>query len=145
MENWFGYHAAEIYPGLIGALNYGVPNASTALNALLSYTEVATWGETLTMGWELGRRSQWAITTSYGITPPSASPGTGTTPSPTPTPSPPPSLTGDVNNDCIVNSLDWSIMNSKWFTSDSTADLNKDGIVNTLDWSIMNSNWFKTC
>ena len=53
-------------------------------------------------------------------------------------------LQGDLNNDGIVNSLDWSIMNSKWFTSDSTADINKDGIVNSLDWSIMNANWFKT-
>ena len=53
-------------------------------------------------------------------------------------------LQGDLNGDHIVNSLDWSIMNSKWFTSDATADINKDGIVNTLDWSIMNSNWFKT-
>jgi hypothetical protein len=61
---------------------------------------------------------------------------------------PPPNPTlvsGDLNNDCIVNSLDWSIMNSKWFTSDATVDLNHDGIVNTLDWSIMNANWFKSC
>ena len=57
---------------------------------------------------------------------------------------PPSTLAGDLNKDGIVNSLDWSIMNSKWFTSDATADLNHDGVVNSLDWSIMNSNWFKT-
>jgi hypothetical protein len=61
--------------------------------------------------------------------------------------SPPPpttTLKGDLNNDRIVNSLDWSIMNSRWFTSDSTADLNTDGIVNSLDFSIMNGNWLKS-
>lgn len=62
----------------------------------------------------------------------------------TPTPIPAGTLKGDLNNDRIVNSLDWSIMNSKWFTSDSTADLNTDGIINSLDFSIMNGNWLKT-
>lgn len=60
-------------------------------------------------------------------------------------PPPPPSgLKGDLNKDGIVNSLDWSIMNSKWFTNDSVTDLNHDGIVNSLDFSIMNGNWLKT-
>jgi hypothetical protein len=59
--------------------------------------------------------------------------------SPTPTPIP-----GDLNADGTVNSLDWSIMNSKWFSNDTVADLNKDGIVNSLDFSIMNSNWGRT-
>lgn len=70
-----------------------------------------------------------------------------TTPSPSPTPTPLPSpatLKGDLNNDHIVNSLDWSTMNSKWFSSDATADLNADGIVNSLDFSIMNGNWLKS-
>ncbi|OHA89224.1 MAG: hypothetical protein A3C70_00020 [Candidatus Zambryskibacteria bacterium RIFCSPHIGHO2_02_FULL_43_14] len=53
-------------------------------------------------------------------------------------------LKGDLNNDKIVNSLDWSIMNSRWFTNDTTVDLNSDGIVNSLDFSILNSNWLKT-
>jgi hypothetical protein len=53
-------------------------------------------------------------------------------------------LLGDLNLDHIVNSIDYSIMNSQWFTSNSQSDLNKDGIVNSLDYSIMNSNWFKT-
>ncbi len=55
-----------------------------------------------------------------------------------------PTLIGDLNGDKIVNSLDWSIMNNKWFTSDSTADINHDGIVNTIDFSLLNANWFKT-
>jgi hypothetical protein len=53
-------------------------------------------------------------------------------------------ILGDLNGDGIVNSLDWSIMNSKWLTSDPQADINGDGIVNSLDWSIMNANWLKT-
>ncbi len=59
-------------------------------------------------------------------------------------PPPPPGLLGDLNSDRIVNSIDWSIMNSKWLTSDPVADLNKDGLVNTVDFSIMNGNWLKT-
>ncbi len=54
-----------------------------------------------------------------------------------------PTLKGDLNHDGIVNSLDWSIMNNKWFSNDTTADLNNDGIVNSLDFSIMNGNWSK--
>ncbi len=53
-------------------------------------------------------------------------------------------LIGDLNSDKIVNSLDWSLMNAKWFTSDTTADLNKDGLVNAIDFSLLNANWFKT-
>jgi len=50
---------------------------------------------------------------------------------------------GDFNNDGIINSLDWSIMNNNWFTNLSAADINKDGIVNSLDFSWMNGNWLK--
>ncbi len=64
--------------------------------------------------------------------------------SPTPPPPTATTLVGDINNDKIVNSVDWSLLNSKWFTTDNTSDLNKDGIVNTIDWSVMNSNWLKT-
>jgi hypothetical protein len=52
--------------------------------------------------------------------------------------------TGDLNGDGIVNSIDWSLMNARWFTSDPFADLYKDGLVNSIDFSIMNFNWFKT-
>jgi len=50
--------------------------------------------------------------------------------------------TGDVNHDNIVNSLDYSTLNSKWFSTDAVSDLNQDGIVNTLDFSLLNKNWF---
>jgi hypothetical protein len=62
-----------------------------------------------------------------------------------PPPPPPPPLLGDLNNDCIVNSLDWSIMNNRWFTNDPVADINHDGIVNTIDFSMLNQRWFQTC
>ena len=85
---------------------------------------------------------------------PTPSPSPSPSPSPTPSPSggggsptPPPSpspLLGDLNQDKIVNSLDWSIMNSHWFSSDPVSDLNHDGIVNAIDFSLLNANWFKT-
>lgn len=53
-------------------------------------------------------------------------------------------LQADLNGDGIVNSIDWSIMNQYWGTSNPVADLNCDGIVNTIDWSIMNMNWGKS-
>jgi hypothetical protein len=67
----------------------------------------------------------------------------GTSPTPTPVPTPTP-LRGDLNLDHLVNSIDWSLMNSKWFTSDANADLNHDGLVNSIDFSLLNANWFKT-
>jgi hypothetical protein len=48
---------------------------------------------------------------------------------------------GDLNRDRAVNSLDWSLMNSAWFTSDTTADINRDGLVNSIDFGILNKNW----
>jgi hypothetical protein len=53
-------------------------------------------------------------------------------------------VVGDINIDHIVNSLDYSILNAKWLTSDASSDLNADNIVNSLDFSILNGNWFKT-
>jgi hypothetical protein len=49
---------------------------------------------------------------------------------------------GDISQDNIVNSIDFSTMNINWFTSAAAADLNADGIVNSLDFSLMNRNWF---
>jgi hypothetical protein len=57
----------------------------------------------------------------------------------TPTP-----IVGDINLDHIVNSIDYSILNSHWFTNDASSDLNHDGLVNAIDYSILNANWFKT-
>ncbi len=51
---------------------------------------------------------------------------------------------GDVNSDGIINSLDWSLLSSNWFTSNSSYDLTGDNFINSLDWSIMSKNWFLT-
>jgi hypothetical protein len=85
------------------------------------------WYKWLGSGWQL-----------FGVSEPNCP---ATTPAPAPVT--PPTVVGDLNNDGIVNSLDWSYMNSKWFTSDATADLNHDGIVNSIDFSILNNNWQK--
>ena len=50
-------------------------------------------------------------------------------------------LAGDLNNDSIINSLDWSLMNTSWFSADPVSDINGDGIVNSIDFSFMNKNW----
>ena len=64
-----------------------------------------------------------------------------TAPPPPPAPAP---IAGDINLDHIVNSLDYSILSSQWFTANTQSDLNSDGLVNGIDFSILNSNWFKT-
>jgi hypothetical protein len=51
---------------------------------------------------------------------------------------------GDLNRDRAVNSLDWSSMNSVWFSADTVADINKDGLVNSIDFGILNRNWGET-
>jgi|GEM_PF-3600573 len=51
---------------------------------------------------------------------------------------------GDVNSDGIINSLDWSLLSSNWFTSNASYDLNGDNFINSLDWSIVSKNWFLT-
>lgn len=65
----------------------------------------------------------------------------GATPSPAPTPTP---LAGDLNLDHIVNTLDFSLMNSKWLQNYSAYDLYVDGIINSLDYAVLKSNWGKT-
>lgn len=47
----------------------------------------------------------------------------------------------DLDDNNIVNSLDFSYLTGKWGQNDPIADINKDGIVNTIDFSIMSSNW----
>jgi len=51
-------------------------------------------------------------------------------------------ITGDINGDNIINSIDFSTLNSNWFTTNAGSDLNVDGIVNSLDFSLLNKNWF---
>ena len=55
----------------------------------------------------------------------------------------PPLLAGDLNQDNIINSIDWSNMNPNWNTSDTISDLNGDNTTNSLDWSLMNKNWLR--
>lgn len=52
-------------------------------------------------------------------------------------------LVGDLNNDNIINSLDWSSMSGVWFTNSPSNDLNEDGIVNSLDRALLIRNWFR--
>lgn len=51
---------------------------------------------------------------------------------------------GDLNNDNMVNSLDFAVLSGHWSTSDPISDINADGNVNTIDFSILSSNWFVT-
>src|SRR6185436_20009694 len=64
-------------------------------------------------------------------------PNPSATTNPTPVP-------GDLNLDHIVNSLDYSIMNSHWFQNYASADIVVDGLVNTLDFAVLKSNWGRT-
>jgi len=48
---------------------------------------------------------------------------------------------GDLNQDNFINALDYSILNTHWFSSDPVADINHDGIVNSIDFSFMNQHW----
>jgi hypothetical protein len=50
---------------------------------------------------------------------------------------------GDFNNDNVVNSLDYSLMNSHWLMNYPMADINQDGIVNSLDFAIFKSDFGK--
>jgi hypothetical protein len=52
-------------------------------------------------------------------------------------------VAGDLNLDHIVNTLDFSLLNSRWNTNYPAYDLVPDGIINTLDFAIMSSNWGK--
>jgi hypothetical protein len=51
---------------------------------------------------------------------------------------------GDFNGDQLINSLDFSYMNSKWGLSDALSDLNRDGAVNSLDFAYLSNNWLLT-
>jgi hypothetical protein len=53
-------------------------------------------------------------------------------------------LTGDLNNDDIINSMDFSLINKYWNQANDLADLNKDGFINSLDFSVLNKNWGKS-
>jgi len=48
---------------------------------------------------------------------------------------------GDLNGDQIINTLDFSYMNSKWGTADALADFDKNGSVNANDFVFVSRNW----
>lgn len=50
-------------------------------------------------------------------------------------------LAGDLVRDNLINAVDYSNLNTNWFTTDATSDINKDGLVNSIDFSFMNQNW----
>jgi chitodextrinase len=50
---------------------------------------------------------------------------------------------GDFNNDGIINSLDFSSMNSHWNQNYPSTDINKDGLINSLDFAVLKNNWNK--
>ena len=51
-------------------------------------------------------------------------------------------LSGDLNHDGIVNSLDAVILVSHYNQNYTAADLNGDGVVNNADYIILKSQWF---
>lgn len=53
-------------------------------------------------------------------------------------------LGGDLNNTNSINILDYSLLKTKYFTTDPSADIDGNGQVNALDYSIMKTNWFMT-
>jgi len=49
---------------------------------------------------------------------------------------------GDLNNDNIVNGLDFTYLVNKWTQNDPIADINKDGTVNNADFVVIDAGWF---
>lgn len=76
---------------------------------------------------------------AVGNTSSQSSSASATTQSTAPTP-----LKGDLNLDHIVNSLDFSLLNSRWNQNYSPYDLLVDGIINSLDFAYLSSNWLLT-
>jgi len=59
---------------------------------------------------------------------------------------PPPTLTGDLNGDCVVNTLDLTILALNFGASGTNvADINRDGTVNTLDLTVLALNFEARC
>jgi hypothetical protein len=52
-------------------------------------------------------------------------------------------LAGDFNNDNVINSLDYSLLNTNWNQNFLGADINKDGLVNSLDFAVLKNNYGK--
>lgn len=50
-------------------------------------------------------------------------------------------IPGDLDLDGVVNSVDFSLLISRWNQTYPAYDLNGDGVVNSLDFSVMAQNW----
>lgn len=50
-------------------------------------------------------------------------------------------ILGDLNSDGLVNSIDLSLLTSKWNQNYPAYDLSPDGIINSLDYAILSSHW----
>lgn len=53
-------------------------------------------------------------------------------------------LTGDLNNNNVIDMPDYIIFHGKWDTSDSLADFNQNGKVDMPDYIIFRPNWQKS-
>lgn len=51
---------------------------------------------------------------------------------------------GDLNDDNLVNLLDYAKLRYFWYTTNPEADINGDGEVQTDDYTIMANNWYTT-
>ena len=109
---------------LLGTQNMGAVGTVTAgpISALFNGVNVVWWTINFSSGVDGWVGDDNLI--SYG--------------SPTPTPT---IITGDFNQDGLVNSIDLSLMTTYWNQNNGTYDLNHDGIVNSLDYVIMVQNW----
>lgn len=52
-------------------------------------------------------------------------------------------LAGDNNNDNVINTLDYSVLNTHWNQNYPIADINQDGLINSLDFAVLKNNWNK--
>ena len=48
---------------------------------------------------------------------------------------------GDIDGDCHVGLIDFTILLASWGQADSPADLNQDGVVGIVDFLILLANW----
>jgi hypothetical protein len=51
---------------------------------------------------------------------------------------------GDFNNDNVINTLDFSLMNTHWLQNNPATDINGDGLVNSLDYAVLKNNFGKS-
>ena len=52
-------------------------------------------------------------------------------------------LGGDINNDNVINTPDYSLLRSYWGTASPVGDINGDGTDGQADYDIMKLNWYK--